>query len=112
MENQYSGIKVIENSFAKTTSFQLVCSCSSLDHNLCFSYTKYLDSIYPGEIEIYIQPNQHTGFFKRIWVAFNFIFKRDPFYSSTDVIVKHEEIPRIKEFIEKYEQDCKVAMEK
>lgn len=77
----------------------IVCDCSTDEHTVRFSYQpEYRDMI--PELYIHYQLHQWRGFWKRVWVALRYIFRRKEIYGYWDVtLINTDNVIQLRDFL-------------
>ena len=80
-------------------SLFVVCECSHDFHTIRFSYLE-AEGRYPAELNIHYQLMQHHGFFRRVWTALRYVFKRTEPYGHWDcTLIGEDEVQRLRKFL-------------
>ena len=83
------------------------CACSAMDHTLRFNFETSTN--FGPEITIEAMLTVHPSFWKRVWIAVKYVFKRRPckygFYD--DFILRGDNVPRLMGLLSEYERRVK-----
>lgn len=89
----------------------VTCECGDTDHTVRVSvYKDMWRSNGIDDPQFVVEPlyNSHFGFFKRIWVAFKYIFLKHPIGGFGEILVTHENVLEIGKLVNAYVMVCKV----
>ena len=86
------------------------CECRSIDHLMRVSIYQWVDSPteeHEVDLSFCIQASPYLPWYKRLLAAVKYIFTGDSneWYSST--LLRHNDVPRLKEIIKDYETRIK-----
>lgn len=88
-----------KNHFIRWKNHFIVCECFHDNHTVRLSYFPETDRG-PRELSIHYQLIQHQGFFRRVWTALRYIFKRTEPYGHWDcTLIGEEEAKRLLDFL-------------
>lgn len=81
-----------------------ICSCHDAGHQLVFEKhlwpaCKTWDA--DADIEVYVTLNQIHGFWKRLWHATRYVFRRDQRMAFDSMSFQEEDIVRLRDFLDK-----------
>jgi hypothetical protein len=77
------------------------CSCGCPDHKLTFDAIFDEEDKFPPVYEVGFVSDWGEPFYKRIWMALKFIFKRMPYYVSSTVVIDSGNVKQLEEIVNK-----------
>jgi hypothetical protein len=89
--------------------FIIECSCGSPDHLLIIDlFEDDKDDRYFSDISFYFVSNYRLSFFKRLWVAFKYVFFLEPPFESDSVHITEQNIEDLEEMTERLRSCLKI----
>lgn len=84
------------------------CQCDSGDHVIRFVYSPADDKTnFPPDLYMEVQMCQPNGFFRRLWLAVKYLFKKECEYGHWDcTLIAVDEVIKLQKLLEQFEKDC------